>query len=551
MGLLRFSRMRQALAIVLLCTLVACGDRPPVPQHVVLITMDTTRADHIGAYGSTVSTPNLDALAAESVVFDRVASCCTTTLPSHVSLMSGRWPVAHGVARNGYVVHDDNVMLAEILAGAGFRTIGVSAALELSDMLDFPQGFSVWDQDDETYAGHIVANRDARRAEEITNAVFARLGDAGLRSDERLFLFVHYIDPHIPYDPPEPFRSAGGPVPDGFVGDFREVRQAKARQRGEASGHPNARGVLPGRLDETQIRRTLRKPLGSDLLLAQLYAGEVSYMDHHIGRLLQGLRERGLYDDALIVVTADHGETFWEHGDTWGHGLAVYDTNARVPLIIRFPGAWRMGTRVDSRVSNVDVLPTLLDLLGLDPPGVVDGTSLLPIVVGEARDESRTIVTQAPLSGGVRDPEGPGWVNRNRPHGIYLGHWKYVLTPYLEIEELFDLEADPGEQHDLLLDPSPEDESRASRMRSRLEAWIAAASPLPSEFFPRRQPDRSSDRAADRQAMWERLRSLGYVTEEPPEPNLERTAPGPGPTEVPRPPFEPSPSSEAGDAPGE
>jgi arylsulfatase A-like enzyme len=327
--------MKRAIATALVCALWACASEPEPPQHVVLITLDTTRADHLGAYGSTVSTPHLDALAAESVVFEQAAAACTTTLPSHVSLMSGRWPLFHGVARNGYVVSRENVMLAEILAGAGFRSIGVSAALELSDLVDFSQGFDVWDQDPESYAGHVVANRDARRAEEITDAAISLLDEAG---DERLFLFVHYVDPHAPYDPPEPFRSAHGDVPEGLVGDFAEVRRAKRLHRGTALEPPNPRGGLPNLLDETVTGRTRRRAVGNDALLARLYAGEVSYMDHHLGRLLRELRERGLSEDALVIVTADHGETFWEHEDLWSHGLAVYDTNARIPLIVRFPG---------------------------------------------------------------------------------------------------------------------------------------------------------------------------------------------------------------------
>ena len=483
--------------------------RDPRPS-VVLISLDTLRADHLGTYGSQIRTPNIDGVAAEGIVFETADTASTMTLPSHTSLFTGNWPATHGVVRNGWLVNQENRMLPEVLREAGFRTVGVSAAVALSEQLGFPQGFDVWNQDPETFENHVVANEEARRAEQITDAAIAELDRAPF---ERLFLFVHYVDPHLPYDPPEPWRSQYGPVPEGLRGSWEVVEKARERRRGT-----RVRGRM--RLTAEEFRSFRREPFGDDLDLARLYAGEVAYLDHHVGRLLEALRERGIVDDAVIAITSDHGETFWEHGDAWSHGLATYQTTVRIPLILRLPGGRLAGTRISAPVSNVDVKPTLLALLRLPPPGPLEGRSLIPLLEGR-ESAPRPVFSEGPVPDGSLERGVRFWANERKPQSVRIGRWKYVRAPYAELEELYDLDTDPHEQRDLLLEPTPEARARADELAAELDRLLAASKPLPSEYFPRRQAGDDPDAAA-RRAMEERLRQLGYVEDaEAPEAKAE------------------------------
>ena len=492
------------------CTSPVPGPRPDI----VLISLDTTRADHVGAYGSSVKTPAMDRLAAEGVVFENVSAACTTTLPSHVSLFTGRWPLQHGVVRNGFTVHPDNRMLPEVLRELGYRTAGVSAAVALSRILGFPQGFEVWDQDPETGAGPGEANRDARRAEAITDAALSFLA-ASSQDPRPLFLFVHYVDPHAPYDPPEPYRSMYGEVSEGVDGSYASIERAQRLHRGNVPGAPP---VAAQALSKTLIQGLRGEPLGADRDLARLYAGEVSYMDGQLQRLFDGLAASGLYRDALVIVTADHGETFWEHPDVWSHGIAAYETTVRIPLIIRFPRAEHAGLRVGTLVSNVDVAPTLFEYLGLRRGSDLDGASLLPLVAGGAFEREASF-SQGPLPAGPVEAKAERWKNAAKAHSIRRGRWKLVRTPYLDYEELYDLERDPGEQDNLLASTSPEAQRALRGLREALAAWMASADPLPSQFFPRMR-SRSPGEARRQREMWEHLKVLGYVSEgaEPPDP---------------------------------
>lgn len=484
---------------------LGCTPAPKV-STVVIISLDTTRADHLGSYEGRANTPQLDGFAKQSVVFENVASACTTTLPSHVSWFTGALPIEHGTARNGFLVNDANEMLPEIFAAAGFRTVGVSAAVALSDLLNFPQGFDVWDQDDETLEGHVAANRSARRADAITDAAIAQLDQV---QDKPLFLFVHYVDPHSPYDPPEPYRSMYGEVSPSADGSFQGIYQA---QRGHRVGDP---AVPLTRVSRKILRRAPGRPLGYDEDLARLYAGEVSFMDHHVGRLLDALRSRGRFDDALIVVSSDHGETFWEHPDAWSHGVSAYETAASVPLLIRFPAGKDGGTRVDDIVSTIDLFPTVLETAGLTAKRRGQASSLLPKISGEPRGPERPVFSQAPLAQGAIEENTKAWTNERKPLSVRRGKWKLIRTPYLDLEELFDLDADPNEQNNRLKEVTPEIEPVAAELRADLEALLAEARPLASTFFPRSKPAGKDDpQAALRAAMWERLKLLGYASED-------------------------------------
>jgi hypothetical protein len=185
--------------------------------------------------------------------------------------------------------------------------------------------------------------------------------------------------------------------------------------------------------------------IDGDERLAALYAGEMSYLDEHVGRLIEGLAERGILDDAIVVLTGDHGEAFWEHGDHWNHGLWVYGTTVRVPLVIRVSdgdGVLGAGTVIDEPVSTIDVVPTLLELLGLDLPRRVEGVSLVAALEGDPLERG-AIFSQATQP--IRLPEIEGqWGNLHKASCVRDGRWKYVHAPYNDYEELFEPRSRPG-----------------------------------------------------------------------------------------------------------
>ncbi len=316
---------------------LACAGRGS--QVIVVITLDTVRADHLGCYGSRRGlTPNLDRLAARSVLFEDASCAVPLTLPSHASLFTGRYPTATGVRNNGsYVLPASETTLAEVLSARGFRTGAVVGAFPLSKRFGLAQGFDIYDdemprraaRDGQAFSVHF----DERNAAAVTDraiAVWERLGSAPR------FLWVHYFDAHAPYAAPEPWGS-------------------------EHSERP--------------------------------YEGEIAYVDAQLGRLLARLGRDA--PQAVIVVAADHGESLGEHGEKT-HGVFVYQSTIHVPLLISAPGLWPEGKRVTEPVSLVDVAPTLLALARVRARGGVDGVDLGPAVEG-AKRASREVYAESYL----------------------------------------------------------------------------------------------------------------------------------------------------------
>ncbi len=301
-----------------------CGGRPAPARSLVLITIDTLRADRLGCYGDPDGlTPNLDRLAGEGVLFEDASTAVPITLPSHATLLTGRYPTATGVLDNGtYALPDDDVTLAESLRDAGWDTAAVIAAFPLKRRFGLDQGFRIYDDAIEPPPGRPqprmrvnFVERDARAVTDRALEVWRAL-DAGRR-----FLWVHYFDPHLPYAAPPPF----------------------------AGRH------------------------------ASPYDDEVAFADAEAGRLLEAIRA----DDpaAVVVVVADHGEALGDHGEL-NHGLFLYQSTVHVPMIVRAPGRLPAGRRVTAPVSLADVAPTLWALLGVPAPADVDGADLLPLVGG-------------------------------------------------------------------------------------------------------------------------------------------------------------------------
>lgn len=361
-------------------------------HNLLLVTLDTTRADHLGAYGDPrAETPNLDRLAAGGLRFTDAVTPVPMTLPAHATLLTGLDPPGHGVRINGrFVLGAEHETLAEALQRAGYQTAAFVSSFVLDSRFGLDQGFDRYDARLETTRVAAFAPQTERSAGSVTDAAVAWLEDraASGESGRPFFLWIHYFDPHDPYEPPEPFAS-----------------------------------------------RFADRP----------YAGEIAYTDRELGRLLSSLDASGLSGRTVIVATADHGESLGEHGERY-HSRTLYEGAVRVPLILRVPGVTEgSGGAVDDRLVTLsDLAPTLLDLLGLDPLGETDGRSLLegrdgggPASPQEAGDR---IVYLETLNTYLDNGWAPLYAARS--HGA-----KYIRAPR---PELYDLEEDPGERTDLL-----------------------------------------------------------------------------------------------------
>ncbi|REK27715.1 MAG: tetratricopeptide repeat protein [Planctomycetota bacterium] len=286
----------------------------PAVRNVLIISIDTLRADHLGCYGfQRPTSPNIDALAADGLLFERAQTTNPLTLPAHSSLMTGKIPPAHGALTNqGHTLAEANVTLAEILRDEGWQTGAVVGAYPLESRFGLAQGFA--DYDDE-FDGSLKAGLFTERsAESVSRAAIDWLERRG---DDPFFMFVHYYDPHQRYLPPEPFNSA----------------------------YPQDK-----------------------------YSGEIAYTDHWVGKLIERLQQLELYDSTLIVLTSDHGESLGEHGEI-SHGFFIYQPVMHIPLIVRLPQGPR-GQRLKTPVSLVDVMPTVLELAGRPLPSDLQGISL-------------------------------------------------------------------------------------------------------------------------------------------------------------------------------
>lgn len=391
--------------------------RADADLNVLLITLDTVRADALNPYGQPhVTSPNIDRLAREGVLFEQVVASAPTTLPSHATIMTGRFPFAHGVRSNtGYVLPAANVTLAEVLKARGYRTGAEIAAPVLGGSTQMSQGFDRFRDLSSSDVTRIQAQiggadgqaravaLDERSAEDITRFGVRFLNENRSR---RFFLWLHYFDPHRLYIPRPDFQSQ---LPD------------------------------------------------------DPYLAEILYTDHHIGELIRHLESSGLRSHTLIALTSDHGEGLGEHGEE-SHAFFVYDSTLRVPLIFWGPPRLPVGKRIASLVRTVDIAPTILDLLGLPELSSVQGTSLLPLIRGETQAldlpaygesiEIATLFSGAPL------------------RSLRYGDWKYIhqVDP-----ELYDVANDPMETKNLAAS-HPE---KLAELRGRLQALIAEAGPAP------------------------------------------------------------------------
>ncbi len=422
--------------------------RPSPPKRVVLVTIDTLRADYVGSYGVgspgtlQAKTPTLDRLASRGVRFETAISPAPITMPSHASLMTALDPPAHGVHANGKFRLPDSIpTLAEGFQRAGIATAGFVAAVVLDRRYGLGRGFDHYD-DQMGYRRNIVGATGAyaeRTADQMTDAVLAWLKTA----PDEFFLWVHYYDPHGNYDPPKGFRPKVSPKLEN-----------------------------PKRADILEVAGVMFPPL---------YAGEIYFVDTELGRMLRNIDNRFRDDGTLVVVTSDHGESLAEHGEIT-HTLTLYDATQKIPLLMQGAGL-PAGRVVKSPVRLIDVAPTILDHAGLPPLNGSTGESLLPWIGGERRE---------PLTAYVETLEtylGYGW---SPVLGLRSDHYKYLRTVR---PELYDLDADPRE----LANIASAEPAVVAELDGELTARLVGARPVEPNVVAK----------PEQNAM---LESLGYAT---------------------------------------
>lgn len=452
-----------AAAIGAAASTAACHRAAPRPD-VLLVTIDTLRRDHCSLYGYPVpTTPNLDALASRGVRFERAYAESATTAPSHAVLMTGRHFRTLGVTKNGAVVSDEDVTLAEALRDAGYRTAAFVSSYPLTTRFGFAQGFETYDDRfdvDQASVGRRKEGVESR--DRFAGATVDHL-ESWLESpsDNRpLFLWVHFVDPHAPYRAPEPFEAQW---PDG---------------------------TLPA------LRR---------------YDGEVHYADRQLGRLLAVLDARRAGRERLTVVTSDHGEGLGDHG--WmSHGINLHEEAVRVPLAAEWPGRLDAGRVVDGPVGLVDVAPGILGLLGVDASSFAHGLDLFA-----AADGNRAIFLQRR---GFRTTHEKGVKIGGSMTAVVRSGTKFIVAPAEGRKELYDLQSDPGELVDLLGSaPRPARRKRDGQAPSPAApvevpaARVALASKLEKELAAWRKAHPEApprDKGLDKETR-QALRSLGYV----------------------------------------
>lgn len=428
---------RKAAVLLFAAAIVGCLPvRAEAPRDLLLITIDTLRADYLGCNGAkSVRTPHLDRLAHEGVNFTRARSPVPLTLPAHASILTGNYPPTHSVRSNGeYVLPEEQLSLAEVLVEQGFQTSAFVASFVLDRRFGVGQGFHhyddrVWSDIDE------IEKSEAERAADEVFAVFSDWLAAADDASPR-FTWIHLYDPHAPYEPPEPFRS-----------EYRD----------------------------------------------DPYAGEVAFVDHVVGRVLDALERSGELAQTLVAVVGDHGEGLGEHGERT-HSLLIYNSTLHVPMILWGPGVVPQGKRVDHLVRVIDLAPTLLDLLGFEAE-LGEGVSLRPLFghgappagTGDLTAYSESLYPELAL----------GW---SPLYALEDAEHRLILAP---TSELFSMSRDPRETENR----ATVDTGTYQRLQRELLEMLEA-SDRPAQGDSDSVGDLDSETRA-------RLESLGYLAASP------------------------------------
>ncbi len=450
--------IRPAAALLLALAggcLAACSDSEDhVRPSIIILTLDTLRADHVGAYGNQPAagspTPLADRLAAQGVVFERCFVPRGVTHPSLASLLTGKYPATHGLRRNGFPLDARHVPLPVLLARAGYHTAGFAANLDRSRWPFWVRGLEVAEDGIEgrlPEEGYGQSHVFQRVWDERTVTKALRWIETLPREDAApVFLWVHLYDVHAPYTP-EPRWLEHYSVP-GYDGPFRRptVREGESEQ-----------DQVTTLIDAWTLGRASFTPADLEQVKA-LYDAGVRGCDEKLARVAAALEEKGLLENALVVYSSDHGDELGDHHDYFQHGNSIYDGTLHVPLIVSWPGKVTGGRRVAGLTQNLDLFPTLLQAAGLTPPPDCEGVSLLPVLLGETEDSGRSHVF-AEWEDLIFSASDGEWKYIHNPKGAQPRCPPYSFAenvgfPY-ECHELYNVAVDPREQHDLFAKSHP------------------------------------------------------------------------------------------------
>ncbi len=352
--------------------------------NIILFTIDTLRADHLECYGyDKVKTPQINRLANEGILFEHNIVQVPLTLPSHSSILTGTYPLYHGVRDNGgFYLDESHHTLAESLKNKGYATGAFVAAFVLDSRWGLDQGFDYYyDNFDLTKYKKVSLDSVQRRGDEVLAEVYKWVEN---QAQQKFFAWIHLYDPHTPYDPPEPYKT-----------------EYRGRQFG-------------------------------------LYDGEIAYVDQLMGEFRDFMEEKNLFEKTLIIFTGDHGESLGEHKES-AHGFFIYDSDIRVPLIIRFPEGKYAGHVVSNQVKSIDIMPTVLHLLDEEIPESVQGKSLLSLIVEDEAQDERSAYSET-----YWPRYHYGW---SELKSLRKGRYKFIDAPQ---PELYDILEDPGEVNNLV-----------------------------------------------------------------------------------------------------
>jgi len=457
-----FRTASRVVPLALTCALLLTACARPTddvaasrPPNVLLISIDSLRADHLGCYGYERDTsPAIDALAGEGVLFERAVAQAPWTLPSHASLLTSLYSRTHQTNDVKRRLPADVPTLAASFEAAGYATRAVVSGTFMQSRFGMDRGFQVYDD--------TLAHVSHRRSHEAVTSeiIHDRAMELLSSAPEPFFLFVHFWDVHYDYVPPPPFDTKFDP---GYEGEITSQRFMKNDE-------------IHAGMDPADLAH-----------IVALYDGEIAWVYEHVDRMLDGLARRGLDERTIVVVTADHGDEFFEHGEK-GHTHALYEEQLHVPLIVRMPGL-AGGRRVAERVELIDVMPTLLAEAGLAEPPALQGRSLGPLLRGEPWEE-RPAFSETTKGRKRKDDE-----LKSKSWCVYDGARKLtVFAGDRYPNELFDLRSDAGETNNLF------DESSGAEALALYRDWL--------ERIP--EGEGAANEGVDEETL-RQLRSLGYV----------------------------------------
>jgi len=457
-----FSALSLLLFIGLILTIfIIKGNLNKSKYNVIFIVVDALRADHLSCngysppYNSRIS-PNIDNLASEGINFENAFCHVSWTLPSHHTMFTSLYPSVHGITQPARLP-DEFITQAEIFQRNGYKTGGFVSGGYVNSQFGFDQGFNVY-----------IDKR--AEADEIINKALGWLDE---NKGEKFYMFLHFNEPHVPYDPPEEYKiSEEYTWAQKWLGSTQFYDKIGNEQR-----------------------KKLFSRVGFRKKVIELYDGEINYIDAELGKFFNKLKEANLHENTLIVLTSDHGEQFYEHGG-WSHGW-LYDESIHVPLIMKLPEKYKRysGTVISELVGQIDLMPTINNIIKLsfkDYP--IQGQSLLQLIKGNKQKGKDIFLEKKGLI------------------GLRTDKYKLIINPgKKKSQELYDLQKDPKEQINLLLDPSDEILRIKKGLEERLQRITKTNQYLALKLKAENLKIYDSEEIKKNKELEEELRSLGYI----------------------------------------